>query len=174
MQRIVISLDHYEEIFDDFDISKWEVREISKDFVEEVIRRVQAIGIPKKLEIILTLPKEKRKHKLEKIIVNRVKQYFKKLAEYYKALDKRTKEKGLLYLVIGIGLLSVISWAEISLSLKNIRYLINFLYVPSWFFTWNGLYKVLEEREFYKDKGKLYEIISKAHLKFDNEEKYEN
>ena len=171
-KTIIISLDNYEEMFDDFDISKIEERAFSYDFLLELKRRAFRVKEPSK--IILTIPKEKRKKQYEKIILRRLKHLFNAKMKMYNKRYKDTVKRGLTYFLIGVSFLLVSSYVEL-LSNSSLSFLFsNFLLIPSWFFVWSGLDKILESSEKYKKRAEFFKALYSSKIIFDKEEKYEN
>ncbi len=175
MESIIIALDNYEEIFDDFDISDYSSRAISSDFIYELKKRLFNRGfVPK---IILTIPASERNKKVESIIIKRIKRFFKSRINYYMERKIKMRNRGLLYLFIGVLLLLLVSLMEFNFSEGNLvvsEIFSNFMLIPSWFFVWEGLYKLLEVSTKHDKTIGFYNKLIKSKIVFDLEEKYEN
>ena len=168
---VVIALDSYDDIFDDFDIRNYSQRGISYDFLEELKRRVKNA---KGIRLILLVPKNKRSRRVEKIIIKRLRGFFKERAAYWERKANQTLKRGLAYITIGILLLLLIGWLEGSLGGRWEYLITNFLFVPSWFFVWGGLDKIVEGYPKQREGFLFYSLLSKSKIRFDEEEKYED
>ena len=165
--RVIIALDDYEDIFDDFDIRPYSQRSISIDFVEELQRRFNGVECNKPL-LVLTLPKKRRVKKDEKIIKKRLIEFFKAKFKYYKNKLNQTKFKILMFLILGI--------ASLALSLYIEHYsmvLSDYLFIGVYFFTWEGLDTFIYSYPKIHKRMNIYKCISDSTIQFEDEEKYE-
>ena len=161
---IEIALDDYDDIFSDFDIREFDERIVSIDFMEEVLRRIRRINTcPKKLQILLTVPKYKRRKKVERVVRGRILDIFKQRFSIYSRRIDDMKRKGFIHVFIGLAIL-IITYA-IHESIFS-----DFLLVPSWFFTWNGLDILINELPSFYRKRDIFSCLSNAKIVFKNEE----
>ena len=70
LSSIHIALDDYDDIFSDFDISSYENRALSQDFLDELKARCDGKKLKDKIKLILSLPKKERNKKDEKVIAS--------------------------------------------------------------------------------------------------------
>ena len=174
VEEVIIALDNYEEIFDDFDIRDYSSRTISSDFLYELKRRI--FNLRGRIKLILTIPSSLRDKKVEQTIIKRLKQFF--ILRYEKYLEKKKvlQKKGITYTLVGLLILIAIFFIEIHFSDSSEFFpiLTNFLFIPSWFFVWNGLDKLLEVSRQYDRTIAFYNKLVKTKLIFEEEEKYED
>lgn len=171
---IEIALDNYDDIFSDFDIRDYRSRAISRDFFEEILLRMKDVSVcPERVEIILTIPKKEREKKVEKIISKRIRRFFEKKAAKVSLKRREATTKGVLFILVGVLFLLLSSFAGYFLESNLATYVVvDFLFLPSWFFTWNGLEKLIYTRERLKKIEEKYKCLEKANITFVNEEDY--
>lgn len=165
--RIIIALDDYEDIFDDFDIRSYLQRNISTDFIEELHRRFNGIECNQP-KLILTLPKNNRIKKDEKIIKKRLIEFFKAKFNYYKKKVNKTKFR--IFAFIFLGLLSLIFSLYVE---KHSSILSDYLFIGVYFFTWEGLDTFIYGYPKINKKLRIYECISNSTIQFEDEENYD-
>ncbi len=152
--KIVVSLwlDNYDNIFSDFDPRSYLHRELSDDFLSEAKKISREIK-PGVLDLTLLVPSGLRDAHSEKIIRERLRGHFKKVACRLEQSLKKTMRKGI-FLVVG-GMISMLFATWIATMSGNGSFIMNLLFVifepAGWFSTWYGLdlvfYISREDRE---------------------------
>jgi hypothetical protein len=167
-REIVIKLDHYDDIFSDFDMRSYDKRALSSDLLDELKRA--AIGKDDEgIEMIFNVPKSERHEDNENIIRERLKAHF---ARHFDSLmkDKRKLLKGGIIMII-LGVISMIA-ATLVLSKHSdalwSSFLIIFLEPAAWFLLWEGADQLLfnskninQELDFYRKMAD-----SRGHIDF--------
>ncbi len=170
LSSIHIALDNYDDIFSDFDISPYETRALSQDFVDELESRVG--WKQKELTIVFSLPKKERDPKIEKIVKKRISEYFEgKMRESDYELRK-LERKGALFVVIGIFFLICAIYVPSFIHSPRLADIVgDVITTPlGWFFTWTGLSMLIEEPADIRDDQYFYEKLKNANIVFVNEE----
>lgn len=168
LNAIQIALDDYTDIFSDFDLSPYNKRLFSEDFLNEMQRRYTQT--PKgDIEVRFTLPAVKRDSKVEALIKRRLKQHF---SSRIKDVDKeigKLRKRGMIYIVAGFLLLAL------ELFIYDIEalpvQLLSVLIVPAgWFGMYSGLEHLLDYPSELVDEKRFYERFNKAKYIFISEE----
>ena len=157
---INIWLDRYDEIFSDFDPSPYTHRIVSDDFISEV-RRIYGDKQGHIKEFNLYLPEAVRNESEEIIIKKRLHEFFRMRFENFLKEFKGIRRKGIIFALLGIVLLTIITYL---LSLKSFTGIMQYIFIAAepggWFLVWMGLDYMffinkpkIPEMEFYK---KLY------------------
>ena len=157
---INIWLDRYDEIFSDFDPSPYTHRIVSDDFISEV-RRIYGDKQGHIKEFNLYLPEAVRNESEEMMIKKRLHEFFRMRFENFLKEFKGIRRKGIIFALLGIVLLTIISYL---LSLKSFTGIMQYIFIAAepggWFLVWMGLDYMFfinkpkkPEMEFYK---KLY------------------
>lgn len=172
---IDIALDHYDDIFSDFDIRDYRKREVSLDFLGEVYRRLKGLEhCPKSLRLVLTVPKEERDKKVERVVAKRIREIFALRADAYERRIRRKTAEGVFFVAVGLAILflSVLTSHFMDAESLAADLVAEFLFLPSWFFTWNGLERIIEAHTTLKRKKDLYTCLEKAKVVFEDEEEF--
>ncbi len=167
--EVVIALDDYEDIFDDFDIRPYGTRNISADFLHEVLSRIKNIPTPSKL--ILTLPKYKRVKKDEKKIAQRLKLFFKERAAFFKERREALLKKALIFIVIGL-IFSYVGYVVYA-GEEALQFVAELFFVGTYFFVWNGFSYMFFSSRRLEEKNRIYAALEQLEIVFENEEKIE-
>ena len=164
MEKVLIALDSYDDIFSDFDIGPYETRLISADFLTELKKKIKKIEPGR---IILTLPSKFRDKTKEHIIIKRLREFFRRKEQ---AQDRKFKESILFsFLLILTAILLVIFLSLTKDFLESIFY--DYLIFPSWYISWKGLDKFFSSLKLLEEKN-YFKKLQKAAINFEDEEKY--
>ncbi|MEM4215667.1 MAG: hypothetical protein QXD51_01130 [Candidatus Anstonellales archaeon] len=173
ISSIVIALDDYNDIFSDFDLSPYQQRLLSDDFLKEIQKRYVE---SKKgdIEVKFSLPAALRDQKIEGIIKKRLREYFN---FQVKELDEEIRKRrinGAVYIVVGFFLLAVEYGLAEGHFTESIPRAIGILLLPAgWFSMWNGLELLIQIPEKISEQRKLYRKFAKADYLFVSEEELE-
>jgi hypothetical protein len=170
-RSISIWIDNYDDIFSDFDPRDYSERNISDDFLDELKKLSFESDFPIK-ELKLLIPEKERNAKQEKTIVKRLHTHFEEYDQYFHEQKKLNNRKGILFVLIGMGLMLAASYIS-SLDTENI--IQNILFVifepSSWFLVWTGFDHLILLSKEQKSNFAFYSRISKCETVFTNIEK---
>ena len=161
LQKAVIALDSYDDIFSDFDPSPYEKRLLSADFLRE-LRRRHAATPKSQFEISFTLPKALRSEKTESLIRKRIKDHFK---SELKETDRKAREHvrtGGIRLAVGIFLTLLIFFVP---QLDIVPY-VTILSVLIWYTIWSGIENMSEASVHIWKRKAFAEKFHKAEYNF--------
>ncbi len=153
--NVSLILDSYNDLFSDFDPRSYSERGLSVDFLDECKRAVREKE--ESTELRLLVPKNKRNNPEENIIKKRLTEHFIKHFHEKKAGVRKIKGVGFAWFFAGV-IVSVFATLFL-VGEENFwfKFLMILLEPASWFFFWEGLYKIfitsrekLPEYEFYK------------------------
>lgn len=141
---ITLQLDHYDDIFSDFDIRPYSKRALSVDFIDE-LRRAAPDKDDTGIELTLRVPTDLRVEADEEVIKGRLANHFSK---HYQALlkDRRNILKGGIIMVI-MGVVAMVAAALIDFEFQTKNFyhsiLIVFLEPAAWFLLWEGMEQII-------------------------------
>jgi len=168
LKSIQIALDNYDDIFSDFDISPYEKRTLSDDFLNEIKRRYLVTG-KGEIEVRFTVPREERKIKVEETIQKRLKRYFKEQEKNVEDKIRKTKENGSLRVIAGFLLLSL----EVIIYDLPEWYLqaLSVVIVPAgWYSFYTGFERLFEISGDFEKQKEFFDRFYKARYSFISEE----
>ncbi len=136
--KVYFELEHYNDLFSDFDPRDYPTRALSVDFIEEAERAMRERE--ERVTLHFILPKKKRDPQAERSIKTRIKEHFTKHADRMQEEKRSTIRKGAGLFVCGIIFMAVTTYLH---SINNGSYVVNFLTIlfepASWFLFWEGL-----------------------------------
>lgn len=143
-QEISLRLEHYDDIFSDFDIRPYSKRALSVDFLEEIKRAAQDKDVAG-IDLVFHAPHKGRDESLEATIKERLSAHFKR--HYHIVLTEKRKimRNGISMIILGVifmilATLIIFKDPEDNLLLS---FLVVFLEPAAWFLLWEGMDQVL-------------------------------
>ncbi|MCX8206028.1 MAG: hypothetical protein N3H30_02245 [Candidatus Micrarchaeota archaeon] len=167
IKNIDIALDTYNDIFSDFDISPYSKRQLSEDFIIEMLRRVPTSSPGTPVKVVLSIPQGVRSPQDEKVIHKRIRHVFSKKLQEIEGEIRAYQQKGLKYMAVGAGII-LLTLVETDWPVVNAIF--NILLVPGWFGIWTGLSKIFDEPAELVKARKAYHALSTAQYVFVSEE----
>lgn len=169
INAISIAIDTYDDIFSDFDPRDISQRDLSEDFIIELMRRYRQTRLGR-YDVVLVAPKVIEDQNAEKKIVSRLNKYFhQKYLRYMKSI-REIRAKGMLYIAFGMAVLIALALIlnysknpnEITLAIIGI------IFTPlGWFGMWEGFSKIVEIPFKLASDTEAYKQFSKAYYKFE-------
>jgi hypothetical protein len=164
LEEISLRLEHYDDIFSDFDIRPYAKRALSVDFLDEIRRAVRdknGHGI----ELLLHVP-ERDRDKLQEIIINeRLASHFKR--HHHLLLDEKHRMLKLGFGMVALGvvfmiLATLIIFKDPAHSIF-LSFLVVFLEPAAWFLLWEGMDQVIFNSKKINPELDFYRKMSHAH-----------
>ena len=167
IQDISIAIDSWDDIFSDFDPSPLAMRVLSEDFLLELRKRYRET---RRGNFIITIyaPLILKNDISERLVIKRLKQYFK--FRYLSLIkeQKNIKKKGIKFVFLGmlcLSSLTLITYFRI-FDVLTIE-LISIVLMPlGWFGIWEGFSVIIQPSPFLKQDADLFNKLSKAILRF--------
>ena len=163
------TIDGYEEIFSEFDPRPLSERGLASDFFFELERAIMSKPV-EKIDFLMMIPEDKRDLKKEKIIRERLKDYFKRHYEIMKKEKKKIVNKGAAFVIS--GLILMLAATLLLYNFKDHGILITFLIVllepGGWFLFWKGLELAFFDANEAVPNLKFYKRMSNANIRFDS------
>ena len=168
-QEISLRLEHYTDIYSDFDIRHYSTRALSVDFLDE-IKRATADKNSGGIDLVLHMPEKERNESHEATIRERLAGHFKK--HYRLLVAERQKVLKLGISMVMLGIIAMISATFILFKdpTENIflSFMVVFLEPAAWFLLWEGMDQIIfnsksiySELDFYR---KMSDTSSHVHF----------
>lgn len=167
IQEISIAIDSWDDIFSDFDPSPLEQRILSEDFLNELKKRYRETH---RGGYVMTIyaPASLRDDVTERIVIKRLKQYFKlRHLSVLKEINA-ARRRGFLFVVFGVIFL-------VSLTLVTYYKLIDPLVIEllaivlmplGWFGIWEGFSRIIDPSVLDKQEAEVFGKLARAAVKF--------
>jgi hypothetical protein len=168
INSISIAIDTYEDIFSDFDPRDIAQRDLSEDFIIELMRRHRQ-NPQGRYDVVLVGPKSIEDGLLAKKIIARLNRYFhQKHVRYLKAI-KEIRLRGLSYVLFGMAVLFVLTYFAFFEKLSGLALqIVGIIFTPlGWFGVWEGFSKIVDIPFDLRSDTQAYEKLSKASYKFE-------
>jgi hypothetical protein len=165
--EIVITLESYNDIFDDFDPRPFNERSLSADFVNILHERIKKVDFSTHMTIILTVPKKQRSENEEKIIEGRLKEHFKNSVESWENKGKEIIETSIKDILVGLAI--YVGGGMIDSYIHVLR---QYLLIPAWFVTWRAVELLIIDYPKTGAKKQFYRYIGNAMIVFKDDEFY--
>lgn len=169
INAIAIAIDTYDDIFSDFDPRDISRRDLSEDFIIELMGRHRQTPLGK-YDIVLVAPKVIEDQSVEKKIVSRLNKYFhQKHARHTKAIHE-IRAKGVLYIAAGMAILIALAlFLNYYQNPDSMTFtIIGIMFTPlGWFGIWEGFSKIVDIPFKLANDTEAYKRFSKASYKFE-------
>jgi hypothetical protein len=167
IQEISIAIDSWDDVFSDFDPSPLEQRILSEDFLLELKKRYRET---QRGNFIITIyaPMTLKDDASERIVIKRLKQYFRfRHLSVQKEINAAIR-KGFIFVVFGISFLSTLTLIAYFKLLNTLALeLLSIILMPlGWFGIWEGFSRIIDPSPLAKQDLELFTKLSKAAIKF--------
>ena len=163
-REIVLRLEHYDDIFSDFDMRPYSKRSLSVDFLSE-IKRATVDKDKSGIELVLFAPEKERNESHEVIIRERLDAHFKRHFDLLKAEKQSIVRRGAVMATLGLicmvgAMLLVYRDPEHTLLTS---FMLIFLEPASWFLLWEGMDQIVFHSKNINPELDFYRKMSFSH-----------
>lgn len=163
-QEISLKLEHYDDIFSDFDMRPHAKRALSVDFLDE-IKRASKDKTEDGIELMLHVPVGGRDEVLEATILERLAAHF---ARHFGLLSKEKNK--VMGLGIGMVVLGIICMVMATLIIFKdpaddmvLSFLVVFLEPAAWFLLWEGMDQIIFHSKNINPELEFYRKMANSH-----------
>ncbi|QUH25860.1 hypothetical protein [Serpentinicella alkaliphila] len=163
---IEVSLDSYDDVYDDWDASPFKKRDIEDEFNDFVVNSSQDIPFNHDIKIVLYLPESKKDEQKEATLISAYKNYY---AYALDRLDKRKSilyEKTIFYLLFSVFMLSIgyFFFRGTMTIFSNILH--EGIFIGGWVFLWEFFTSIFITRRELHEEYKIFKRLYKANIIF--------
>lgn len=160
-QEITLRLEHYDDIFSDFDARPYSKRALSVDFLDEV-RRATADKSESGIELVLAVPEAERSESHDATIRERLAEHFQKHYGILCRQKKKIQRYG--WFMVFLGVVAMVGatfiLAEDPTHNLFLSFLVVFLEPAAWFLLWEGMDQVLFASKEFNPELSFYKKMS--------------
>jgi len=164
-KNIPLILDSYKDIFSDFDPRPFSERALSDDFLIECKRAAREKD-EFELELILSVPHDKRNMSNELKIKKRLKDHFRKHFQEKEKEVSEIKKDGITWVTLGVGILLGVVYGLAHVTSNFLEALITIFEIPSWFLVWEGMDKILIDARKLEPDQLFYKKMANVKINF--------
>ena len=163
---IEVSLDSYDDVYDDWDASPFKRRDIEDEFNDFILNSSQDIPLHFGISIVLYLPLSKKDQQKESALQSAYENY------YAYAIDRLNKSKSNLYkkitfyFLLSVFLLSVASFFFKGDNSVFIKVLHEGIFIGGWVFLWEFFTSIFIKSRDLNEEYKLYKRLYQSKIKF--------
>ena len=166
LSKISLTIDHYDDIFSDFDSRPYSERALSDDFLQEMKRAVRdkPSGV---IELRFLIPHLQRSFSHEHLIKQRLHSHFVKHYEVLQKEHKSIRRRGFGFAFAGISMIvlaSYVAYLEISSFLYHLLMIL--LEPGGWFLGWTGLDELFYTLKEHTPEVLFYEKMTRCEIHF--------
>lgn len=158
----------YDDIFSDFDLRPYSVRNVSDDFLQEV-KKLAHESDNAVYELKLFMPAEAREHISEISISKRLHSHFVKNQHYFLKKKKNERKSDVLFIFIGIAMMTCASFVS---SVKSDNFFLHPLLMiiepAGWFLVWTGMGNIIGAKRVERPEFNFYTKMIKSKVTFLN------
>ena len=167
LKEISIILDVWDDIFSDFDPRPLDERALSQDFIDELKKRYRETS---KGDLLISFfaPKSLKDDQSEKMVIHRLRRYFRERAAQKRREILRLRTRGAVFVLCGIAFLSAITVAaHFAVVSEFALQLLEIVFVPlGWFGIWEGFSQIVNVSPAYSQGETLYRKLAEAQYHF--------
>ena len=167
LREVAIAIDTWDDVFSDFDPSPLSERTLSEDFIIELKQRYRETS---RGDFIITIcaPQSLNDKKSEKTVAKRLKRHFLHQALLRKKENIRTRIRGIIFVICGIGFLTFLTLITYYKMFNDLVIdIISIVLMPlGWFGIWEGFSKIVDIKPAVMQDQMFCEKLAKAQYKF--------
>ncbi|OHA33169.1 MAG: hypothetical protein A2928_03070 [Candidatus Taylorbacteria bacterium RIFCSPLOWO2_01_FULL_45_15b] len=163
-QEISLRLEHYDDMFSDFDIRPYSKRALSVDFLDEIKRAIRD-GRYEQVELVLHIPAKEVSESHQATIRDRLSGHFKRHFDLLLKEKRKVRRLGVSMVILGIVSMvaaTVIVFEDPRESLL-LSFLVIFLEPAAWFLLWEGMDQIIFNSKSINPELDFYRKMSNSH-----------
>jgi hypothetical protein len=163
---IEVSLDDYDDVFDDWDPSPFKKRDIEDEFDDFIVNSSEDIPLSHNISIVLYLPKSKKNTRKEATLKAAYKNFYEYIIEKIHKDIRTTNKTTISYLFLSLGLLSIgymLFKGEQNLIFNVLQ---EGVLIGGWVFLWEFFTNIFIKMRELHNMNKLYNRLYNAEIRF--------
>jgi hypothetical protein len=163
---IELSLDDYEEVYDQWDPAPFKKRFIEEEFNEFIISSAEDISYKYNLIIVLHLPESEKDPRKEKSVISAYENFYLYAAAKEKRNWLRLRKKTLLYFVLSLLLLGIGYFYLDETDQIILNVIREGIFIGGWVFLWESITNIFITGHELRNTMKLYKRLYISELRF--------
>ncbi len=164
--EINIWIDKYDDVFAEYDSRPFAQRALSDDFLKGVRKMISEKPIGA-IELKFNVLGDERNPDSEVVIINKLNQHFKNIAQLLKEEEKQTLHKGYMLMLAGFALMIFLVFlGNLAAKAAYISGISSMLEPVGWFMTWTGLDNVFQNSRKNKSALDFHSRMAYAEITF--------
>jgi hypothetical protein len=163
---IEVSLDNYDDVYDDWDPSPFKKRDIEDEFNDFIVNSSEDIPLNHNISIVLYLPISKKDEKKETTLISAYRNYYNYALVRLEKSQSNLNQKTIFYLLGSILLLSIGYFFFKDDQSVALNVLHEGVFIGGWVFLWEFFTNVFIKTRESNFQYKLYKRLYKSQITF--------
>ncbi len=163
---IEVSLDDYNDIYDDWDPAPFKKRDIEDEFNEFIFSASEDIPLNHNIAILLYLPSSKKDTKKESVLIAAYQNYYAYIIDRTSRLVKSINKKIIFNLLFSFTLLFIGYFSDTYAENIFMNVFKEGIFVGGWVFLWDFFTDLFFKKREMKHEAKLYKRLLNADIRF--------
>ena len=163
---IELSLDDYEDVYDQWDPAPFRKRFIEEEFNEFIVTSAEDIPYKYNLVIVLHLPESEKDPRKEKSVISAYENFYNYAAAKEKRNWLRLRKKTLMYFVLSIILLGIGYFYLNETDQVILNVIREGIFIGGWVFLWEAITNTFLTGHEQKNTMKLYKRLYLSEIRF--------
>ncbi len=163
---IDVSLDDYDDIYDDWDPSPFKKRDIENEFNEFIVDSSDDIPFNFGISIVLYLPESKKDTQKEAALISAYNNFYQYTMERTRKQILSIHKKTLSYLLLAVLMLSLGYFFEWNSDIVMMQVIHEGIFIGGWVFLWEFFTNIFILTRDLKNEFKLYKRLYEADTRF--------
>jgi hypothetical protein len=163
---IEVSLDDYDDVFNEWDPAPFKKRFIEEEFDEFVVSSSEDIPLKFNLNIILYIPEQKKYTNKEKSVVSAYKNYYLYASEKVEKSWIKLRKKDVSYFILATIFLSSGYFLQYAVDNVVVDVIKEGIFIGGWVFLWEVFTNIFIKRRKLRTKYKIYKRLYLSDIRF--------
>lgn len=166
MYLIEVSLDDYDDVYDEWDPAPFKKRFIQEEFDDFIIESADDIPAKYKLGIVLYIPMQKKDIEKEKAVVAAYRNYYSYVVEKAEVKQFKLRKKSIKYLMLALLFLGTGYFLQSAYENVILNVLEEGVFIGGWVFLWEFFTDIFMTRRELKLKYNLKKRLYETEIRF--------
>ena len=163
---IEVSLDDYNDVYDDWDPSPFKKRDIEDEFNDFIVDSSEDIPINHKIGIVLYLPESAKDPRKESALISAIHNFYEYAMERNHRSNVSINKKTLFYLVFSFFLLGIGYFFDVDQEIVLFRILHEGIFIGGWVFLWEFFTNIFITKRNIRNQYRLYKRLLHSEIRF--------
>ncbi|KAB3531097.1 hypothetical protein [Alkaliphilus serpentinus] len=163
---IEVSLDDYNDIYDDWDPSPFKKRDIEDEFNDFIVNSSEDIPLRFNICILLYIPLSKQNHLKERSLISAYRNFYSYAIARQNKVKSNLEQRIVSYLLFSVLFLTIGYFYSGSKSTILLKVLFEGIFIGGWVFLWEFFTSIFITRREVLEEYKTYERLLNAEIRF--------
>lgn len=163
---IEVSLDDYDDVFNEWDPAPFKKRFIEEEFDEFIVSSSEDIPLKYNLNIVLYIPEQKKDINKEKAVISAYKNFYLYASEKVEISWAKLRKKDISYFLLAIIFLSIGFFFQYAVKNVVLDVIKEGIFIGGWVFLWEVFTNIFITRRKLRTKDKIFKRLYLSDIRF--------